>query len=108
MAGDEFVIIAGDLNDDRGQPALRRMRGFDDIWPDLIETGDVEFFATTDLGSRWTYEFQGQRNQIDRILLSSSIEGIAVTRGIKPRVPDQTNPLASDHRPFVLTLDLVE
>jgi endonuclease/exonuclease/phosphatase family metal-dependent hydrolase len=111
-AGDQFVIVAGDLNDGRGQPALRRIQGYDDIWPDLIQTGDVEFFDKADYGARWTYEFLGTRNQIDHILLSPSIEGItapntATRRGIRPRVPDQPNALASDHRPFVLTLDLL-
>jgi endonuclease/exonuclease/phosphatase family metal-dependent hydrolase len=101
-----FVIVAGDLNDGRNEPALRRIRGLDDIWPDLIETGDFSFFRNTDPGSRWTFEFQGERNQIDHILLAPSIREIVNGGGIRPRVPDQTNRLASDHRPFVLTLDL--
>lgn len=29
----EHVIVAGDLNDRRGQPTLKRIRGLDDIWP---------------------------------------------------------------------------
>ena len=102
----EFVIVAGDLNDGRGEPTLRRIRGLDDIWPDLIETGGYEYFRDTDPSSRWTYEFQGERNQIDHILLSPSIKGIVANRGIRPRIPDQPVRLASDHRPFVLTLDL--
>ena len=102
----ELVIVAGDLNDGRGEPALRRIRGLDDIWPDLIQTGSFAFFKDADPGSRWTYEFQGERNQIDHILISPSIKEIAKNGGIKPRVPDQPNRLASDHRPFVLTLDL--
>lgn len=102
----EHVIVAGDLNDYRGQPAIRRIRGLDDIWPDLIQTGYYQFFAETEQDSRWTYEFRGERNQIDHILLSRSIKGIVKQKGIKPRVPDQANPLASDHRPFVVTLDI--
>jgi endonuclease/exonuclease/phosphatase family metal-dependent hydrolase len=101
-----LVIVAGDLNDGRGEPTLRRIRGLDDIWPDLIQTGDYAYFKDTDPGSRWTYEFQGERNQIDHILISASIKEIAKVGGIKPRVPDRPNRLASDHRPFVLTLDL--
>jgi predicted extracellular nuclease len=101
-----LVIVAGDLNDGRGEPTLRRIRGLDDIWPDLIQTGDYAYFKDTDPGSRWTYEFQGERNQIDHVLISASIKEIAKVGGIKPRVPDQPNRLASDHRPFVLTLDL--
>ena len=77
-----FVIVAGDLNDGRNEPALRRIRGLDDIWPDLIETGDFSFFRNTDPGSRWTYEFQGERNQIDHILLGPSIRDIVNSGGI--------------------------
>lgn len=102
----QHVIVAGDLNDYRGQPALKRVRGMDDIWPDLIQTGHHEFFAGADEGTRWTYEFRGERNQIDHILLSPSIKEVTKSNGIKPRVPDQTDPLASDHRPFVVTLDV--
>ncbi len=101
-----FVIVAGDLNDGRGEPALRRIRGLDDIWPDLIETGNADYFSDADAGSRWTYEFRGERNQIDHVLLSDSMKGILKSRGIKPRVPDQDDRLASDHRPFVVTLEL--
>ena len=69
-------------------------------------------FDEADHRSRWTYEFLGTRNQIDHILLLPSIEGITrpdtpTRRGIRPRVPDRPNPVASDHRPFVLTLDFL-
>jgi endonuclease/exonuclease/phosphatase family metal-dependent hydrolase len=108
-AGTEFFIIAGDLNDGRGQPAIRRIQGYDDIWPDLIQTGEPGYFFDSnrdDRDTRWTYEFQGTRNQIDHILLSPSILDIINRKGIQPRVPEQTNPAASDHRPFVVKLDL--
>jgi len=62
-------------------------RGLDDIWPDLIQTGNYEYFRDTGPGSRWTYEFQGERNQIDHIPLSPSIKGIVVGRGINPHFP---------------------
>lgn len=102
----EHVIVAGDLNDGRGQPALRRIQGLDDIWPDLIQTGSHKYFKDEFQQTRWTYEFRGERNQIDHILISQSMKDFARPSGIKPRVPEQTNSLASDHRPFVLTLDL--
>jgi endonuclease/exonuclease/phosphatase family metal-dependent hydrolase len=102
----ENIIVAGDLNDGRGQPALRRIRGLDDFWPDLIQTGSHKYFEEELQSTRWTYEFRGERNQIDHILISQSIKDLVKRGGVKPRVPDQTNRLASDHRPFVLTLDL--
>jgi endonuclease/exonuclease/phosphatase family metal-dependent hydrolase len=97
------VIVTGDLNDGRGQPALRRIRGFDDIEGDLIQTGNVEYFDAGQEGTRWTYAFQGVRNQIDHILLSRSIRE---SWRIDTMVPDQTDPLASDHRPLIVTLEL--
>lgn len=102
---DEMFIVAGDLNDGRGQPALRRIRGIDDIWPDLIQTGDARYFEDSKLGTRWTYEYMGTRNQIDHVLLSPSFRNVLTNRAIRPEVPEQDNPLASDHRPFVVTLD---
>ena len=69
----EDVIVAGDLNDRRGEPTLRRIRGFDDLWGDLIQTGNVNFFDSTTEDNRWTYQFQGVRGQIDHILVSRSV-----------------------------------
>lgn len=80
----EHVVVAGDLNDYRGQPALRRIRGRDDIDEDLLQTGGPNFFyrkdgeTTADFNSRmrdhWTYEFAGRRNQIDHVLISRSVK----------------------------------
>jgi hypothetical protein len=49
---------------------------------------------------------EGERRQIDHILLSASIKEVVNGGGTRPRVPGQPNRLASDHRPFVVTLDL--
>jgi endonuclease/exonuclease/phosphatase family metal-dependent hydrolase len=107
MSGEELFVVAGDLNDGRGQPALRRIAGYDDIWADLIQTGDYQYFSEELRGTRWTYEFRGTRNQIDHILLSPSIAKMLGRRDrIRPRVPEQSDPKASDHRPFVVTLSL--
>ncbi len=99
----EHVIVAGDLNDYRGEPALRRIRGLDDMWEDLIQTGAVKYFPSGKEGTRWTYEFEGVRQQIDHVLLSGSIKQAA--KSIKTEVRDQDNPLVSDHRPLVVTLE---
>ena len=100
----EHLIVAGDLNDGRGQPAIRRIRGLDDIWPDLIQTGNTDYFTEATWGDRWTYEFEGVRNQIDHILLSRSIRDASSSRSAS--VPDQNDDLASDHRPLVVVFDL--
>ncbi|MBI5761321.1 MAG: endonuclease/exonuclease/phosphatase family protein [Planctomycetales bacterium] len=110
LAGD-FVIVAGDLNDHPGQPAIRRIRGRDDIQPDLLNTGDVKYFDSKKLGTRWTYEYLGMRNQLDYILLSESIPESCRQQGVKAETVEVTETiagtefLATDHRAFVVRLD---
>ena len=104
----EHVIITGDLNDRRGQPTLRRLRGLDDIWPDLIQTGNYKYFDKGEEASRWTYEFRGELNQIDHILLSYGLRKNQ-TSSIRTKVidvPDGDDPSISDHRPLIVEIDL--
>jgi len=98
----KLIIVAGDLNDKKGQPTLHRIRGLDDIDGDLIQTGLVKYFDRPE--TRWTYQFQGVRQQIDHILLSFSIK--EVSKSIAARSFDHRNHLASDHRPLIVTLHL--
>lgn len=107
----KFVVVAGDLNDPPHDPAVRRLRGRDDIWPDLLQTGAVKYFPKDKLDTRWTYEFLGVREQLDYILISEAIETACRTQGVRSetipvteRIAD-TEHLASDHRAFVLRLD---
>jgi endonuclease/exonuclease/phosphatase family metal-dependent hydrolase len=106
LKDEKKVIVAGDLNDHRGQPTLRRIRGFDDIEEDLIQTGHPEYFDKDKLDTRWTYEFEGIRQQIDHILLSNSVKEVTKKGGIKAHTLDHGNKLASDHRPLVVVLKL--
>jgi predicted extracellular nuclease len=93
------------LNDRRGDPAVRRIRGRDDIDEDLIQTGAIDYVDPEAWDSRWTYGFQGMRQQIDHILLSFSLkEATRRSGGIRTEFHDVSNPLASDHRPVVVTL----
>jgi endonuclease/exonuclease/phosphatase family metal-dependent hydrolase len=100
----EHVIVMGDLNDRRNEPAIRRIRGRDDIQPDLIQTGRYYYFDRGELDNRWTYNFRGVRNQIDHVLLSESIEESCPR--IRARTLDQGSSLVSDHRPFIVELHL--
>jgi endonuclease/exonuclease/phosphatase family metal-dependent hydrolase len=100
----EHVIVAGDLNDKRGDPAIRRIRGRDDIYGDLIQTGRPEFFEDTDLDTRWTYEYEGVRQQIDHILISDSVLRSCKSGGVKAKTVPFDNPLVSDHRALVVKL----
>jgi endonuclease/exonuclease/phosphatase family metal-dependent hydrolase len=101
-----MVIVAGDLNEKRGQPTLLRIRGLHDIDADLIQTGHKRYFDSHKLDTRWTYEFEGVRQQIDHVLLSYSVKDACKRGGIKARTFHHDNPLASDHRPFIVTLRL--
>jgi endonuclease/exonuclease/phosphatase family metal-dependent hydrolase len=99
----KHVLVTGDLNAPRGSPALRRLRGRDDLFGDLIQTGHARYFANDDL--RWTYVFKGKRNQIDHVLPSFSLK--AATTSISARTIAATETLpggkkASDHRPLIV------
>ena len=74
------------------------------MWGDLIQTGNVEFFAAGTEDTRWTYQFQGIREQIDHILVSRSI--MITANDVSTSTVDHGDPLASDHRPLVIVLDL--
>lgn len=107
MNAGEHVIVTGDLNTVPGSPTLRRIRGRDDLYGDLIQTGLAGFFDEDRLEQRWTYQFQGRRQQIDHLLPSWSIKE-ATTR-IRADILAVTETLpggkkASDHRPLVVTL----
>lgn len=96
------VIVAGDLNERRGDPTLVRIRGMDDIYPDLLQTGLASFFERADEGERWTYQFRGERNQIDHILLSESIR--ASSTEVRSRVARVSDESVSDHSPLIVTI----
>ncbi len=104
LAAGKNVIVMGDLNDGRNQPAIRRIRGRDDIQPDLIQTGRADYFDFDKLDTRWTYEYMGVRGQIDHILLSTSFKHIC--KRIHARTMEQHDPRVSDHRPFIVDLNL--
>jgi endonuclease/exonuclease/phosphatase family metal-dependent hydrolase len=96
------IIVAGDLNEKPGQPTLTRLRGLDDLQPDLIQTGHAKWFAGDALDTRWTYEYMGIRQQIDHVLLSRSILDDVGPSDINARTVDHGNELASDHRAWVV------
>lgn len=116
----KHVVVAGDLNDHRGQPTIRRIRGRDDIWADLIQTGGPTFLRrmsgeTIDeynsrIRSHYTFEWVGKRQQIDHILISRSLRDLCVGKitpkfeAVSERVADTKKP-ATDHRSMLLTLE---
>ncbi len=105
LINNEMIIVAGDLNEKRGQPTLLRIRGFDDIYPDLIQTGLAKYFKSSKLDTRWTYSYMGIRQQIDHILLSDEIKLKTKRSGIKSKTITHNNKKASDHKPFIITIN---
>ncbi len=106
------VIVAGDINDKRGDPTLRRIRGKDDIWEDLVQTGLSRFFPPEQIENRYTFVFNGERQQIDHVLISNSIVQacrsggvVAETVAAEHKLGDTAFP-ATDHRALVVTLRL--
>lgn len=100
----KMVVVAGDLNDHRGEPTLTRLRGLDDIWPDLIQTGHKNFFKNDTLDERWTHEFEGSRHQIDHVLLSRPVINKFGKSKVSSEVLAPSDPFVSDHRAFVVTI----
>ncbi len=102
------VLVVGDLNDHRGQPALRRIRGFDDLYEDLEQSAKKKYVGEDNWGERWTKEHEGILNHIDHILISDSVFNINRELGTRGRVGVNTRFIPttadiSDHRPIMVT-----
>ncbi|MCR9117351.1 MAG: endonuclease/exonuclease/phosphatase family protein [bacterium] len=120
LNADKHVIVIGDLNDHRGQPTLRRIRGRDDIWADLVQTGGPTFTKRRSkepleeynarLREHYTFEWVGKPQQIDHILISRSIRNLCLGKTtprfvtVTEKVGDSTMP-ATDHRAMLLKLE---
>ena len=104
---DQHVLVVGDLNDKRLDPALRRIRGFDDIYPDLVQTGDKRYFTKKDIGERWTYDFNGVKSQLDHILASWSLINSAKVRSsvYQPTGKLMNRYPITDHRAMIVEFD---
>jgi endonuclease/exonuclease/phosphatase family metal-dependent hydrolase len=103
----EHVVVVGDLNDKRVDPTLRRVRGLDDIYEDLVQTGNKRYFAKKDIAERWTYQFNGVKNQIDHILPSWSLINAAKVRAsvYQPTGKLPGNFRVTDHRSLIVEFD---
>jgi len=95
---------------------LRRIRGKDDIYPDLIQTWHTPYFHEEEKWkNRWSYDFKGTRGRIDHVLPSYNLTKLLLSqsqdadpKGITAETLEVTEQipngkLASDHRPFVVT-----
>ena len=102
MMGEKNVIVMGDINDTPGTPVINRLRGFDDIWGDFLQTANA---VETD--NRYTYIHEGQKNLIDHILISPSLrnEFRNVEKGKRCEIIDVNG--LSDHRAILARLRIV-
>ncbi len=119
---DEIVVVAGDINEFRGQPTLRRIRGLDDIQADLIqpagparnkirkgESGDE---YNERIGNHYTFVFGGRRQQIDHILYSYALRDASASGSMGVRFLTINATIAgssikaTDHRAMVLDFEL--
>ena len=99
---DKNVIVMGDMNDTPATPVVNRLRGFDDIWGDFLQTANA-----ADAEERYTYIHEGQRNLLDHILISPSLrnEFRSVEETGRCKIIDVGG--LSDHRAILARLRIV-
>ena len=89
------VVVMGDFNDVPGSPALREIRGLNDASWDLSNAAESEYMN----GEAWTYQYRGNKEQIDHVLLSKFLfDKVAAASVI--RIDNQ----ASDHDSFAVDI----
>ncbi len=103
MINDKNAIVMGNMNDTPGTPVINRLRGFDDIWGDLLQTANV-----VEANERYTCVYEGQKNLLDHILISPSLrnEFRNVEEGKRCEIIDVGN--LSDHRAIIARLRIVQ
>ena len=107
----EFVVVMGDLNSEMKHPVLRRLRGFDDVYQELIQTGSSNYFKSYE--TRWTYKYKGVEEQIDHILLSLNFRKECLSNGknkwgIQTVIVPTPSPEISDHNALTVELNFRE
>ncbi|MEO1255253.1 MAG: endonuclease/exonuclease/phosphatase family protein, partial [Bacteroidota bacterium] len=95
------VIVTGDLNSEKRSESIYRIRGFHDIYEELIQTGHSDYFENMDV--RWTYNYKGEPEQIDHILISP---GLASKSDIKTSILETNDANISEHNPVIVKLKI--
>lgn len=105
----EHVVVMGDLNSEPRHEVLLTLRGFRDIEEELLQTGDLYYFDNPKV--RWTYNYRGQLEQLDHILLSMSLQALCLENnyrqkqwGIQTTIFPTPNEEISDHNAVVVEL----
>ena len=102
LMGGRNVIVMGDMNDTPTTPVIKRLRGFDDIWGDFLQTANA-----VEADERYTYIHEDQKNLLDHILISPSLrnEFHNVEEGKRCEIIDVAG--LSDHRVILARLRIV-
>lgn len=75
----DLVIVAGDMNDTPGSPAMKPLINL----PSLHDV--LEWKFSTSMADRWTYKYRKELNQIDYLLVSTPLRDALVDAGIERR-----------------------
>ncbi len=89
------IVVMGDFNDAPGSPALREIRGLNDASWDLSNAAESKRMS----GEAWTYEYRGNKEQIDHVLLSKFLFDKVASASVV-RIDNQ----ASDHDAFAVDI----
>ena len=102
LMAEKNVIVMGDMNDTPATPVINRLRGFDDIWGDFLQTANA-----VEAEERYTYIYEDQKNLLDHILISPSLrnEFRNVEKGKRCEIIDVSG--LSDHRAILARLRIV-
>lgn len=105
----EHVVVMGDLNSEKRHEVLLTIRGFRDVYSELVQTGDNYYFD--DFTTRWTYAYKGQQEQIDHILLSIGLKNACKSNnpkqkqmGVHTSIVPTNDKKVSDHNALVVEL----
>ncbi len=103
----KHVVVMGDFNSEKRHDVLLTLRGFKDIYEELVQTGDTYYFK--DFSTRWTYQFQGNKEQIDHILLSIPLTRLCYRNtssrfGITSTIIETDDKFVSDHNALLVHL----
>ncbi len=102
LMADKNVIVMGNMNDTPATPVVNRLRGFDDIWGDFLQTANA-----VEAAERYTYIYEDQKNLLDHILISPSLhnEFRNVEKGKRCEIIDVNG--LSNHRAILARLRIV-
>ena len=95
------VILTGDFNDTPNTPVLQELRGKLDKWAESIQTAE-----NIPLSNRYTYVYQSQKQLLDHIPLSSSLQDEFLSVPVERRCQIFDTKNLSGHKGMIVRLKL--